>query len=70
MKVDPSANAEDAPENEIDAAPLPTYEVALRDVCSKVMETTASLQNDLDKLDNKLRGRPWARSQSRTRHKK
>ena len=41
-------------------ASLPTYEVALREVCCKVMETAASLQNDLDRLDNEMRGRPWA----------
>ena len=50
-------------------ASLPTYEVALWDVCHKVMETTASLQNDLDRLDNEMRGRPWAHSQSRTWHR-
>ena len=65
----PSADAEDAPENEMDLAPLPTYEAALQDVGHKVMETAASLQDDLDRLDNELRGRPLARSQSRTQCK-
>ena len=64
-----SADAKDAPGNEMDLAPPPTYEVALQDVCHKVMETTASLQNDPDRLDNKLRGRPQAHSQSRTWHR-
>ena len=62
----PPANAEDAPENEMGLASLPTYEAALREVCRKVMETAASLQNDLDTLDNEMKGRPWAHSQSRT----
>ena len=61
-----SANAKDAPENKMGLASSPTYEVALGEVCHKVMETTASLQNDLDKFDNKMRGGPWAHSQSRT----
>ena len=43
----PSAYAKDAPGNEMDLAPLPTYEAALQDVHCKVMETAASLQNDL-----------------------
>ena len=61
------ANAKDIPENKMGSAPLPTYEVALWDAHHKVMETAASLQNDLDRLDNEMRGRLWARSQSRTR---
>ena len=61
-----STNAEDAPENKMGSASLPTYEVALQDVPHKVMETAASLQNDLDRLDNEMRGRLWACSQSRT----
>ena len=64
-----SANAEDVPENKMGSAPMPMYEAALQDVCHKVMETTASLQNDLDRLDNKMRGRLWAHSQSRTQHR-
>ena len=44
-----SADARDAPGNKMDLAPPPTYEVALWDVCHKVMETAASLQNDLDR---------------------
>ena len=55
-----STDAKDTPENEMDSAPPPTYEVALQDVHHKVMQTAASLQNDLDRLDNKLRGRPQA----------
>ena len=35
-------------------ASSPTYEVALWEVCRKVMETAASLQNDLDRLDNEM----------------
>ena len=50
-------------------ASSPTYEAALREVCHKVMETAASLQNDLDRLDNEMRGRPQAHSQSRTQHR-
>ena len=61
-----STNAEDSPENKMGLASLPMYEVALWYVCRKVMETAASLQNDLDRLDNEMRGRPWARTQSRT----
>ena len=64
-----SADAEVAPENKMGLASLPTYEAALQDVCRKVMETAASLQNDLDRLDNEMRGRLWAHSQSRTRHR-
>ena len=64
-----SADAKDAPENEMGSASLPIYEVALQDVCQKVMETAASLQNDLDRLDNEMRGRLWARNQSRTQHR-
>ena len=64
-----STNAEDAPENKMGLASLPMYEAALWDVHRKVMETTASLQNDLDRLDNEMRGRSWAHSQSRTRHR-
>ena len=59
-----SADAEDAPENKMGSASLPMYEVALWEVCRKVMETAASLQNDLDRLDNEMRGRPRACSQS------
>ena len=61
-----SADAEDAPENKMGLASSPTYEAALWGVCRKVMETAAILQNDLDRLDNEMRGRPWAHSQSRT----
>ena len=61
-----SADAKDAPENKMGSASLPMYEAALQEVCCKVMETAASLQNDLDRLDNEMRGRPWAHSQSRT----
>ena len=65
----PSADAKDASENEMDLVPPPTYEAALWDVCCKVMQTAASLQNDLDRLDNKLEEDHWARSQSRTQHR-
>ena len=65
----PFTDAKDAPENKMDLAPPPTYEAALWDVRRKVMETAASLQDNLDRLDNELRGRPLARSQSRTWHK-
>ena len=64
-----SANAKDAPKNKMGSASSPTYEVALWEVHRKVMETTASLQNDLDRLDNEMRGRPRACSQSRTWHR-
>ena len=65
----PSADAEDTSENEMDLAPLLTYEAALWDACCKVMNTAASLQSDLDRLDNELRGRLQARSQSRIWHR-
>ena len=45
------------------------YEAALQVACWKVVETAAALQSDLDRLDNKLRGRLWARSQSGSRHR-
>ena len=65
-----SADAKDALGNKMGLASLPMYEVALnRDACRKVMETAASLQNDLDRLDNEMRGRLQARSQSRTQHR-
>ena len=64
-----SIDAEDAPGNEMDLAPLLMYEVALQVACQKVVETVASLQSDLDRLDNELRGRPWAHSQSRSWHR-
>ena len=50
-------DAKDAPENKMGLASSPTYEVALWEVCHKVVETTASLQNDLDRLNNEMRGR-------------
>ena len=50
----------------MDLAPPLTYEVALPVAHWKVMETTASLQSDLDRLGNELRGRPQACSQSRS----
>ena len=59
-----SAEGKDAPGNERESAPLPTYEAALWVACQKVVETAAALQSDLDRLDNELRGRPWAHSQS------
>ena len=65
----PSTDAKDAPGNEMDLAPPPMYEAALQVACQKVMETAASLQSDLDRLNNQLRGRPWAHSQSRSRHR-
>ena len=68
-KWTPSADAEDAPENEMDLVPPPTYEVVLQDVCCKVIQTAASLQDDLDRLNNELRGRSWAHSQSKTRRR-
>ena len=60
-----SAEDEDAPERE--SAPLPTYEAALRVACQKVMETATALQSNLDRLDNELRGRTRACSQSGNR---
>ena len=61
----------------MDLAPLLTYEVALQVVHWKVVETTASLQSYLDRLDNELRGRlracsqsrSWCRTQSGSRHR-
>ena len=37
--------------------------------CWKVMETAMALQSDLDRLDNELRGRLWAHSQSGNQHR-
>ena len=65
----PSTEAEDVPEHEMGLIPLPTYEVALQDVCRKVIQTAASLQNDLDRLNSDLRGRSWTRSPSITQHR-
>ena len=64
-----SAEAKDAPGNERESAPLPTYEVALQVACQKVMETAKALQSNLDRLDNELRGRPRAHSQGGSRHR-
>ena len=64
-----STDAKDAPGNEMDLAPLLTYEAALQVACQKVVETATSLQSDLDRLDNELRGRPWVHSQSRSWHR-
>ena len=64
-----STEDEDAPENERESAPLPTYEAALWVACWKVMETAMALQSNLDRLDNELRGRMWAHSQSGNRHR-
>ena len=65
----PSAEAKDIPEHEMGSIPPPTYEAALQDVCHKVIQTAASLQNDLDRLDSELRGRSWTRSPSITWHR-
>ena len=64
-----SAEAKDALGNERESAPPPTYEAALWVAHQKVMETAAALQSNLDRLNNKLRGRPWACSQSRSQHR-
>ena len=40
----PSTEAKDIPEHEMGSIPLPTYEAALQDVCHKVIQTAASLQ--------------------------
>ena len=60
--------AGDALESERELAPQ-TYEVALQIACQKVVETTAALQSGLDRLDNELRGRPRACSQSESQHR-
>ena len=65
----PSAEAEDIPEHKMGLIPLPTYEVALQDVCLKVIQTAASLQNDLDRLNSELQGRSQTRSPSITQHR-
>ena len=64
-----STEDEDAPENERESAPLPTYEVTLQMAHQKVMETATALQSNLDRLDNELRGRTWTCSQSGNRHR-
>ena len=63
------AEAGDAPGNERESAPLQTYEAALWVAHQKVVETAAALQSNLDRLDNELRGRPWAHSQSGSQHR-
>ena len=64
------AEAGDAPGNERESAPLQTYEAALQvsplEGCG---DCTAALQSDLDRLNNELRGRPWAHSQSGSWHR-
>ena len=65
----PSAEAEDVPEHEMGLIPPTTHEAALQDVCHKVIQTAASLQNDLDRLDSELRGRSRTRSLSITQHR-
>ena len=64
-----SAEAEDIPEDETDPAYLQTYEAALQDVHHKVIQMAASLQNDLDQLDDELRGRSRTCSPSITQHR-
>ena len=63
------SEARDAPGNERESAPLQTYEVAVWVACWKVVETATALQSDLDRLDNELRGRLWACSQSGSQHR-
>ena len=46
-----------------------TYEAALQIAHQKVVETAAALQSDLDRLNNELRGRPRACSQSGSQHR-
>ena len=62
------AEARDTHGNERESAPPQTYEVALWVAHQKVVETTAALQSNLDRLNNELRGRPWACSQSGSQH--
>ena len=61
--------ARGTPGNERESASLQTYEAALRVACQKVVETATALQSNLDRLDNELRGRPWACSQSGSWHR-
>ena len=56
--------AGDTPGNERKSAPPQTYEAALWVAHWKVVETTAALQSNLDRLNNELRGRLQAHSQS------
>ena len=63
-----SAEAGDALENKRESAPQ-TYEVALQIAHQKVVETTTALQSNLDRLDNELRGRSQAFSQSESWHR-
>ena len=64
-----SAEVKDVHGNKGESTPPSTYEMALWVACQKVMETTAALQSDLDQLNNELRGRPQAHSQSRNWHR-
>ena len=56
--------AKDAPREGGESAPLQSYEAALQVACWKAVETATALQSDLDRLDNELRGRLQACSQS------
>ena len=60
--------AGDALESKRESAPQ-TYEAALQIARQKVVETAAALQSNFDRLDNELRGRPWAHSQSESWHR-
>ena len=64
-----STEARDTPGNERESASLQMYEVALQVAHQKVVETAMALQSDLDRLDNELRGRLWACSQSGSWHR-
>ena len=61
--------ARDAPGNERESAPPQMYEAALQVAHEKVVETTTTLQSNLNRLDNELRGWPWAHSQSGSQHR-
>ena len=65
----PSTEAKDIPEHKMGSIPLPTYEAALQDVHCKVIQTAASLQDDLNRLDNELQGRSQTHSPSITWHR-
>ena len=60
---------EDLPNDVRGLAPPQSYKAALWAACQKMIDTAAALQSDLDRLDNKSRGRSRTRSQSSSQHK-
>ena len=55
---------EDLTDNARGLPPPPSYKAALWAACQKMMETAATLQSDLDRLNSEPRGRSRTHSQS------